>query len=1808
MSGGGAGVKASISYELSNGNTGATNAMVFRAAGASSGTNDTERMRISSTGQIILNDYGSGTHTGTAAKGLAVDISGNVIETTITSTPNLQAVTTAGSSSTDDIWVNSAYLNGNEIWFDLGENGEPLVFKNDVFGSPDELMRLSPGNDHKLSINTTDTTAVLSIKGPGTGDSILVKNKANDTNIFKVTRDGVLQPLYSSSLVDDSTTIVITDNNYSSIIPTSSVVIGAKATNGSTTLDEEGRFVAIGYEAGANLTGQYGLQETVAVGYQAGYSVDSRYSTYVGHQAGLESSGSSRFDENTFIGRHAGIQSVGGWNTYIGDEAGDNAWGNNNVSVGGNSFYQVGGSEVNNAYGNTVIGYNALGVANIGGWDSTARQPMDNNIVIGHGTAARITMSHGNTIIGAAIMQGDQNNYSNTIVLGSYNKERLYIFDDGQYRFEDYGVGSFTGTAAYNLSVDDSGNVIETTIASTPTLQSVTDENNNLTTQITTSAAIKTSAFPAVYSDGNYNVTSETYGSHTASFSGFHGIEFQHNSNVRFKDFSGATKALINTGGDYRTVGDVTIGNLNNPLAQLHVEATNGNVGQILVKGGNNTVTANGEINSELLFGSNDTSVSNTVGGKISSVTEATNGSRTGLAFYTYNQSVSPDLDEHMRLDYLGNVGIGTTSPTGRLNISSSAASTYLLNLDYADGTDGGGFYEAASTGLNLFLKNSSGTNKVTIAPAGDSFFTGGRVGIGTTATSFNVGADNLILGAGSGDSGMTIYSATANNGSIYFADSTGTGVGNREGQIIYSHSGNSMTFATNHANHMVIGSDGVIKFNTYGSGTHTGTLAKTLGVDSSGNIIEVDAASGGVDGLGTVNYVPKWSATDTLTDSVIYDDGTNVGIGTATPSYTLEVDGGSDNTIASFVSTDAGSFISFADDSTTSGEYVQIGAVGNELAIRTNNASVVRIDDSGNVGIGTDSPTSLLHISGSGNTDSTTSLLVENSDGDDLLRIYDDGSKTRKGKITNSEIIDFYLPTAGTKAVIATVDDVTFGEIHFLSTENGYIQPFVLEIVKEKTSDVPILTRKDNYNHHSHSNDVIFSADASGNIYAEKALTTARYLRFHKVEIFKGNITIEDGTTTTTGGGSDQTRTPFVGGSGTANYISKWSDSDTLTDSLIYDDGVDGVGIGTTSVTANSQLTIKSTQVVDQRTIFDIIDGNNDSLLKVGALGYFDFDATNGASQFFFDSKLNQYLTPSGPELFTQEDGNIKLNSRTGTSGAYTTRLRVSGSGDVVIPGLGGGGVGTAPTNYLGVDNDGKLIKASTPTGTLNEVLTAGNESSLDAYIGDLYVEGGVFHKDDVDTNISFASNNIRFSANSTEVMRVTGGGLAVGDTSGAGKLHVKADELDGSTYAFWIENSSNQYRMFVMDDGTTEFRYSSSVSTMNLNGIPNTLVGNYSVLLGTQAGRNNASEVTNPDDNKTLVGYQAGAYATSSADSVMVGYESGLYSSGSENTYIGNEVAQYSKGNESVVIGSGALKRTSRSTNNISKVVAIGNGVAVNRDTDFQANSVLIGYEAAASTTASIANSVMVGYKAGEEGDTLGGSTIIGYHAGRYNKGGTEDNLGVYVGQDAGSLTTENDGERWGNIFMGYRAGFGTYSSSKYNTIIGHKAGYNSKRIGDGNTLIGSNIYEEETTLPSNGDDGTFIDTLIIGAGRQPRLQVSSSGKFQLHDYGEGTFDETTEATTLTKQLGVDASGHVIETGVTYMGSTSVTFASGTGTFTVSPVPTHMVLTLQTTTPGEILTYNGVSGAGLVTVNLKTDGGTLVSGDRTVHYMYKV
>ena len=61
---------------------------------------------------------------------------------------------------------------------------------------------------------------------------------------------------------------------------------------------------------------------------------------------------------------------------------------------------------------------------------------------------------------------------------------------------------------------------------------------------------------------------------------------------------------------------------------------------------------------------------------------------------------------------------------------------------------------------------------------------------------------------------------------------------------------------------------------------------------NSGGMTWEVPPGAGSVDGTGTAGYIPKWIDGDTIGNSVVRDDGTNVGIGTTGNGYKLRVQG----------------------------------------------------------------------------------------------------------------------------------------------------------------------------------------------------------------------------------------------------------------------------------------------------------------------------------------------------------------------------------------------------------------------------------------------------------------------------------------------------------------------------------------------------------------------------------------------------------------------------------------------------------------------------------------------------------------------------------------------------------------------------------------------------------------------------------------------------------------------------------------------------------------------------------------------------
>ena len=70
------------------------------------------------------------------------------------------------------------------------------------------------------------------------------------------------------------------------------------------------------------------------------------------------------------------------------------------------------------------------------------------------------------------------------------------------------------------------------------------------------------------------------------------------------------------------------------------------------------------------------------------------------------------------------------------------------------------------------------------------------------------------------------------------------------------------------------------------------GANGQLLSTDGSNNLSWTTKGTGTVDGSGTANYIPKWTDGDTIGNSVMRDDGTNVGIGTTGNGYKLRVQG----------------------------------------------------------------------------------------------------------------------------------------------------------------------------------------------------------------------------------------------------------------------------------------------------------------------------------------------------------------------------------------------------------------------------------------------------------------------------------------------------------------------------------------------------------------------------------------------------------------------------------------------------------------------------------------------------------------------------------------------------------------------------------------------------------------------------------------------------------------------------------------------------------------------------------------------------
>ena len=243
-------------------------------------------------------------------------------------------------------------------------------------------------------------------------------------------------------------------------------------------------------------------------------------------------------------------------------------------------------------------------------------------------------------------------------------------------------------------------------------------------------------------------------------------------------------------------------------------------------------------------------------------------------------------------------------------------------------------------------------------------------VGIGTTTPEAT-----LHVRSGNGTGSIKVESNTGAKGGFACYD-TYTRIG--------TETNHDFLIGSNDASRIWVKADGRIGIGTNnpaqsldvaGTVQTTGIIMPTGA--SSGKVLTSDALgvgtwqtpSSGLDGSGVANYIPKFTAATTLGNSVIYQNGSAIGIGITNPTYKLTVGG---NFFASTVNTGWGDYELYAMNqdvrTTDSPTFNQLNltdfgtAAGGFHIGSTSDPGTGNLIVDGSVGVGTSSPSGRLH------------------------------------------------------------------------------------------------------------------------------------------------------------------------------------------------------------------------------------------------------------------------------------------------------------------------------------------------------------------------------------------------------------------------------------------------------------------------------------------------------------------------------------------------------------------------------------------------------------------------------------------------------------------------------------------------------------------------------------------------------------------------------------------------------------------------------------------------------------------------------
>ncbi len=410
-----------------------------------------------------------------------------------------------------------------------------------------------------------------------------------------------------------------------------------------------------------------------------------------------------------------------------------------------------------------------------------------------------------------------------------------------------------------------------------------------------------------------------------------------------------------------------------------------------------------------------------------------------------------------MIVDTSGNIGIGTTNPGAKFEIYGNdamikleASSSSGYNTVIANNYDTNNAFQISDSGVHNIIRARSDASRVYVGR--DDLLTvagaSGNVGIGASNPETNLhlrgeaaGIDSITFAGGD-------LSTDWNNNALIKIDQGSTG-GNA---MAFSVSGTSNErkgyIQVGHTSGNFSNILGDLALNPFGGNVGIGTTSPAYKLDVNGqgyfsNTVSVatptadphattksyvDSAidSGVASGVsGTTNYIPKFTDSNAIGNSVIYESGGNVGIGTIEPSSPLHVvksddgnltvplilqnQGSSGNSVGLFFSTN-----SVINDNSKAGIAANrsgsFGRADIHFLLRDMDDGIsasledtkLIIKNNGNVGIGTTNPSYKLHVNGQGYFSNTVTVATPTADPHVATKSYVDSAASSGGQWTD--------------------------------------------------------------------------------------------------------------------------------------------------------------------------------------------------------------------------------------------------------------------------------------------------------------------------------------------------------------------------------------------------------------------------------------------------------------------------------------------------------------------------------------------------------------------------------------------------------------------------------------------------------------------------------------------------------------------------------------------------------------------------------------------------------------------------------------